>query len=302
MHEVQRTDDVIRRLVQWVEEQAAIRAVLLTSTRSIPSAALDAYSDYDVILVVRDIHPFVLDRRWVEVFGEVLVAYWDPIHPDPDYGIEYGGNVIQYADGLKIDFTIWPVSLLERIASASSLPAELDAGYQVLPDKDRLTANLQAPTNTSYIPARPDELTFQTTINDFVVGAPYVAKCLLGDELLPAKWCLDFDMRDVYLRPMLEWRLECDHDWSIPVGALGKGLKRRLSPAIWAELEDTYAGAGIEDNWESLFRMMAFFGRVARDVAAHLGYAYLDELDERVTAHVRRMRDEESALPVRSEA
>lgn len=302
MHEVQRTDDVIRRLIQWAEGHAAIRAVLLTSTRAVPNAALDAFSDYDVILMMRDIHPFVLDRGWLEAFGEVLVAYWDPIQPDPNYGIEYGGNIIQYADGLKIDFTLWPVSLLERIASASSLPAELDAGYQVLADKDRLTANLQAPTYTSYIPARPDELIFQTTINDFFVGAPYVAKCLLRNELLPAKWCLDFDMRDVYLRPMLEWRMECDHDWSIPAGALGKGLKRRLPPTIWAELEETYAGAGIEDNWESLFRIMALFRRVAREVAAHLGYAYLDDLDERVTAHVRHMRAEAERFPVRSEA
>jgi aminoglycoside 6-adenylyltransferase len=74
------------------------------------------------------------------------------------------------------------------------------------------------------------------------------------------------------------------------VGALGKGLKRRLPPEIWAEVESSYAGAGIEDNWESLFRMIALFRRVAREVATHLGYTYPEELDARVTGHAQSMR------------
>ena len=97
-------------------------------------------------------------------------------------------------------------------------------------------------------------------------------------------------MRYVYLLPMLEWKMECDHGWSVSPGSLGKGLKRRLPPAIWEELEGTWAGAGIADNWEALFRMIALFRRVAGEVATHLGFAYPDALDRRVTAHVRRMR------------
>jgi len=33
----------------------AVRAMLLTSTRAVPGSLLDAWSDHDVILVVRDI-------------------------------------------------------------------------------------------------------------------------------------------------------------------------------------------------------------------------------------------------------
>ncbi|MBA3377881.1 MAG: aminoglycoside 6-adenylyltransferase [Chloroflexia bacterium] len=88
------------------------------------------------------------------------------------------------------------------------------------------------PTRRAYIPVRPDEATYHTLVNDFLSGVPYVAKCLLRDELLPAKWCLDHDMRDVYLRPMLEWRMECSHDGSVSTGSLGKGLKTRLPPDL----------------------------------------------------------------------
>lgn len=295
MADARNDDDVVRRLVGWADRQAAVRAMLLTSTRAIPHAAVDAFSDYDVILVMRDIQPYVANRDWLDDFGEVLVAYWDPLETDPETGIAHSGNVVQYADGLKIDFTLWPVAWLERIAHAPVLPVELDAGYRVLADKDRLTASLRAPTYAGYIPSRPDEATFQTTVNDFFVGVPYVAKCLWRDELLPAKWCLDYDMRYVYLLPMLEWRMECDHDWAVPAGALGKGLKRRLPTVIWAELESTCAGAGIADNWDALFRMIALFRRVAREVAAHLGHAYPDALDRRVTVYAQGIREQGAA-------
>ena len=286
-------DEIIRHLVGWANRRAAVRAVLLTSTRAIPHAEVDAFSDYDVVLVVRDIHPFVLDRGWIGDFGEALVAYWDPIHPDSDHGIEQAGNVIQYAAGLKIDFSLWPVALLERIAQAEALPAELDAGYRVLADKDGLTTNLRAPTYQAYIPPQPDEATYQTTINDFFTDAPYVAKFLRRDDLLPAKWALDYDMKHVYLRQMLEWRMECDHGWSVPARVLGKGLKRRLPADLWGEVEGAYAGGALADNWEALFRTIAVFRRVAREVGARLGYTYPDDLDSRVTAYVRRMREAE---------
>jgi aminoglycoside 6-adenylyltransferase len=172
---------------------------------------------------------------------------------------------------------------------APALPAELDAGYKVLVDKDKLTEGLQAPTYTAYIPTPPTNEAYQTIVNDFFSDAPYVAKCLWRDELLPAKWALDYDMKHVYLRPMLEWRAQLDHGWSVKIGALGKGLKKYLPPAIWIQLENTYAGAKIEENWIALFKTIALFRRVAAEVAEDLGYEYPNELDRRVTDHCQRV-------------
>ncbi|HEX9332021.1 MAG TPA: aminoglycoside 6-adenylyltransferase, partial [Anaerolineales bacterium] len=124
--------DVISKLIQWAEQRDAIRAMLLTSTRAAPNALVDDFFDYDVVLIVEDIHPFYEDRSWLEDFGEVLVAYWDPIYLDPDYGIEKFGNVTQYADGLKIDFTLCPLEMLRKITPSPVLPAELDADYRIL--------------------------------------------------------------------------------------------------------------------------------------------------------------------------
>ena len=119
-------------------------------------------------------------------------------------------------------------------------------------------------------------------INDFFSDPPYVAKCLLREELFPAKWCLDYDMKHVYLRPMLEWLMGLHHNWSLPTGSLGKGLKKKLSPEIWSQLEAAYAGADIAENWEALFRTMELFCRVAMEVGEALGYHYPIDLDRRV--------------------
>ena len=283
---------VTAKLIQWVEGRDAIRAMLLTSTRAIPlpNAPVDDFSDYDVVLFVDDIHPFHEERSWLKDFGEVLVAYWDSIYLDPDFGIEKFGNVTQYTDGLKIDFTLCPLEILRKIVQAPSLPAELDAGYRILLDKDNLTDGIKPPTYKAYIPVPPTNEVYQTMINDFFSDVPYVAKCLLRGELLPAKWCLDYDMKHVYLRPMLEWLMGLLHNWSLPTGWLGKGLKKKLPPDIWSQLEASYTGAETEDNWEALFRTLALFRQVAMEVGEGLGYEYPLDLDRRVTAFVKEMQ------------
>jgi aminoglycoside 6-adenylyltransferase len=283
-------DDVFNKLIQWAEQRSSIRAMLLTSTRAVPHASVDLFSDYDVILIVEDIHPFYEDRSWLEDFGEVLVVYWDPIYLDPEHGDEKTANVTQYADGLKIDFTLWPVELLQKIIQSPTLQAELDAGYRILLDKAHLTQGMKPPTYQAYIPVRPTNEAYQLLINDFFTDVPYMAKCLLRSELLPAKWCLDYDMKHVHLRPMLEWLVGVKHNWSVSTGSLGKGLKKQLPPVIWSQLEDSYAGGNIQENWEALFRTITLFRQVAREVGAGLGYEYPLELDQRVTAYAQNMQ------------
>lgn len=289
-------DDVINSLILWGEQQGPVRAMLMTSTRAVPNAPVDDLSDYDVILVVEDIHPFYEDRGWLNDFGEVLVVYWDPIYHDPDTGMEKTANVTQYTSGLKIDFTMYPVSWLRQIAQASALPAELDAGYTILFDKDRLAEGMKQPTFSAYIPTVPTYETYQKWIHDFFSDAPYAAKCLRRGELLPLKWCLDYDMKHIYLRQMLEWKIGLDHTWSVPVGSLGKGLKKRLPPDLWSQFEKCYAGANMAENWQALFHTMALFRQVAMEVGNRLGYDYPLDLDERVNAFVTRMRQQGNAV------
>jgi aminoglycoside 6-adenylyltransferase len=263
--------------------------MILTSTRTKPGVTVDRFSDYDVIVAVTDIHPFFDDRSWLEDFGQVLVLYRDPIRLDE--GQERFAYITQYEDGTKIDFTLWPVELVRRVTRRPHLPDDLDVGYAVLLDKDGLTTGLQPPTYRAHIPAPPGEIAYRARVEEFFHEATYVAKHLWRDDLMPAKYNLDYAMKGVNLRCMLEWRIEMDHGWSLKPGAYGKGLKRYLPPEVWSKLEATYVGAGTEENWAALFRTIDLFRQVALEVAAGLGYDYPHDLDRRVVAYLERVRD-----------
>ena len=281
--------EVTESLIQWADQQPLVRATLLTSSRIIPNASVDVFSDYDVILAVLDVHPFYEDRTWLGDFGSVLVVYRDPL--EPYYGFPKSAYVTQYENGLKIDFTLWSVEILQRIAVAPQLPNELDAGYLVLFDKDHLTDGLKPSTYRAYIPTPPTEAEYQDAIEVFFLEATYVAKLLWRDDLMAAKHILDHFMKQEHLRPMLEWRFEIDQQWSVKPGPYGRRLKKWLSPAIWAELESTYTGAGLEANWEAMFRTIALFRQVAIEVGHHLGYPYPHGLDRRAVAYLQKVKN-----------
>ena len=262
--------------------------MLLTSTRAVPNAVVDVLSDYDVILILTDIRLFAESRDWLEDFGRVLTLYCDPIYPDGEF--ERSGNVIQYESGLKIDFTLWPVGLLRRIIAESQLPAELDAGYRVLLDKDHLTDDLRLPTYQAYIPTVPTERVYHECIEDFFLIAIYIAKLLWRDDLMAAKYIMDGMMKQERLLPMLEWQVEVTHGWSVKVGPYGRGLKKWLRPDLWAALESTYVDAHPGANWAALDRQIDLFRRVAIEVSGQLGYVYLHDLDRRTVAYIQKVK------------
>ena len=288
-------DNVIQQLVHWGERHALVCAMILTSSRAIPHAHTDAFSDYDVILVLREIKSFYEDRAWLETFGPVLALYRDPLILDR--GLERAAYVTQYESGLKIDFNLWPVEFFKRIASEPQLPPEFDAGYQVLLDKNHLTDGLQPPTYRSYIPKPPTDVQYQTLMEEFFLDTTYVAKFLWRDDVMAAKHILDHSLKQEYLLRMLEWRIEIDHEWSVKPGPYGRGLKRWLPPDVWADLEDTYTGADLDSNWTALFRTIQLMRRVAIEVGQRLGYRYPDDLERRVRTYLLRVKESVSNSP-----
>jgi aminoglycoside 6-adenylyltransferase len=276
--------------LRWAEGQPLVRAALLTSTLAIPGAEVDILSDFDVILILSDVRPFFEDWAWLGDFGRVLAKYCDPLEARD--GFLKSGNVTQYENGLKIDFTLWPVELLQKIAADPALPDELDAGYRVLLDKDHLTEGLKAPAYRGYIPSPPSEAEYLRKIEEFFLDTGYTAKYLWRGDLMAAKTLLDYFVKDEQLRPMLEWHMEIEHQWSLKPGPHGRGLQKWLRGDLWAQLGETYTGFGVEENWQALDRTIALMRKVAQEVGARLGYAYPADLDRRGVAYVRDVKNQ----------
>ena len=135
---------------------------------------------------------------------------------------------VVYEDGVKVDWSIWPESLLERVAGADPLPDDLDVGYRVLLDEAGRTAGWPPPTFRAHIPTPPSADEYDAIVREFWWSSTYVAKGLRRGELTLAKYALDVDLKLDALRRMLEWRLELDHDWSLRPGVLG--TRARAAP------------------------------------------------------------------------
>jgi aminoglycoside 6-adenylyltransferase len=287
--------NVVDRLIRWAEEQDFVRAMLLTSSRASEHAPVDILSDYDVVLYVSDTSPFADSDAWLQDFGRLLVRSRD--ERVNSYGIREYLRLVLYEDGTKIDFTITPTNTLLKTVEGPTLPASLDIGYRILVDKEHLTDRLQPPTYMAHIPRRPTEEEFRFLTEEFWWETTYVAKNLWRDDLFGAKYSLDTVIKFDMVRRMLEWSIEIDHNWSLKPGNVGRGLKTFLKPEIWAEVESTFAGASIEENWRALFKTTDLFRGIANAVAANLGYEYPRELDDRVMKYLLKIRSLENRSP-----
>ena len=279
--------DVLAPLLAWAEAEPAVRAMVLTSTRARPHGPVDALSDYDVIVLVDDVPAFVAREAWLDARPGALARWGDESERLGERTVFRG---VVYADGIKIDWSIWPETLLELVAAAPELPDQLDVGYRVLLDKEGRTAGWTPATHRAHIPQPPTAGEYRAVVEEFWWSTTYVAKSLWRGEVVHAKFALDTDAKLGALRPMLEWLLELDRNWSWKPGAYGRGLEQALPPDLRAELEATYVGAGTEENWEALFRTAALFRRTAREVADALGFDYPQDVDDRVTKQLERVR------------
>lgn len=286
-------DSTVEELTAWGASQEKVRAMVLTSSRAIPdNPAVDRYSDYDVILALRDVRPFHESRKWLAAFGTVLAMYRDPMYEKD--GVKWSANVVQFEEGLKVDFNLWPIEMMRRVAKAERLPVEFDAGYQVLLDKDRLTEGIRSPSYRGYIPKPPTEERYREEIENFFLCATYVAKYLLRDDVMAAKFLLDGEMKHENLRPILEWQIEIENDWKAKPGKHGRRIKKWLRPDLWADLENTYTGAGIEENWQALDRLMDLMRKAGIEVGEKLGFSYPEVIDSRTRNYLAKLKNGEN--------
>jgi aminoglycoside 6-adenylyltransferase len=278
---------VLAAIVHWGESRPDVRALVLTSSRARADGSADVLSDYDVIVFVPNAAAFVADPAWTQGYGAPL-AWWGDEHEVLGERTHFRGVV--YDDGVKVDWSIWPESLLGRVAGADPLPDDLDVGYRVLLDESGSTAGWPSPTFRAHVPRPPSADEYDALVREFWWSSTYVAKGLWRGELTLAKFALDVDLKLDALRRMLEWRLELEHDWSLRPGVLGRGLERLLAPELWAEYATTYVGADVDENWDALFRTCELFRRIAREVGDALGHEYPEAADVRMKELLRAVR------------
>ena len=279
--------DIVDKLVAWGTGHPLIRAMILISSRTRPDGPVDVLSDYDLILAVSDVLPFAFDDTWVCEYGRPMVRWGDQ---GEMHGLTTFFRGVVYQNYVKIDYSIWPVELLQRITASASLPDQLDVGYRVLLDKDQRTGGWKPPSYQAHIPIRPTEAEYHALVEEFWWGTTYVAKSLWRDDLVFAKWILDQDLKLETMRRMLEWRIEIDHNWSVKPGIHGRGLKHLLPSNIWTQFACTYVSLDVEETWAALNGVIALFRQIAHEVGNALGYPYPQQVDDQGSAYLAQCK------------
>jgi aminoglycoside 6-adenylyltransferase len=146
-------EEVLDKFIAWGNAQPTVQAMIMTSTRTRPNGPVDLLSDYDIIIAVTDPERFAQKDDWVSDYGAPMVRWGDESEL---CGLPTYFRGVVYQDYVKIDWSIWPDAMLERIAEQDAMPEELDAGYRILLDKDGRTAGWKPPTVPRVHPRAPD--------------------------------------------------------------------------------------------------------------------------------------------------
>ncbi len=247
--------------------------------------------------------PFVGSDEWIETIGMgpvMALWHWPNEWDEETSDGRHWTRMVYFRDGTKMDICLAFLDDLRKTSRADALPNGYDVGYRVLADKDGVTGALKPPTYTAYILKPPSPEQFASRVETFWMESTYVAKYLWRDDIVAAKWRLN-GLLDRNLREMLEWYVAAGRDWTWKPGNIGRGLDKALDPGTRTELLACYAGADMEDLWQSLASAAALYHRTVTHVAECLGYRYPRDLDSRVTAFHQALRSLDRETGTREE-
>ena len=274
--------EMVDLIITTARKDERVRAVVLNGSRVNPNAPKDFFQDYDVIYLVTEKESFLTDPGWIKVFGELMILQLpDDMSDPPPIVKDYYGYLMQFADGNRIDLSLFPASKVSQLRD--------DSLTLTLLDKDGILPKFDPPTDSSYLPKPPTAKNFFDCTNEFWWCAPYVAKGLWRHEIVYAKHMLDLYVRE-QLDKMLVWYIGTHNNFQKSSGKMGKYLEKFLEPELWQMLLRTYSDADYEHTWDALLVMGELFHRVAVPVAEHFGFTYPHGEDQRVTNHLKHVR------------
>jgi len=260
-----------------------VRAVILNGSRANPNAPADIFRDFDIVYVVTELESFKQTPNWIDVFGERMIMQLpdDMVDPPPEEGGSYA-YLIQFADGNRIDLTLYPVAKLAEM--------ERDSLSVLLLDKDGIIVPFPPPDERDYLPAPPTARAFDDCCNEFWWVATYVAKGLWREEIAYAKFMSDQVVHEQLMK-MLTWYIGVQTDFTVNPGKYGKYFQQYLEPGEWQTFLDTYADADYDRTWNALEAMCRLFRQTAGFVADHFGFSYPHQDDKNVSAHLHYVRN-----------
>lgn len=165
-----RTEKEIYDLVlNFAFQDERIRIVTLEGSRTNVNIPKDNLQDYDITFFVIDMGEFLKSDDWLSVFGNRIMMQKPEdmeLFPPEEKGFSY---IMLFDDGVKIDLTLLPVSMLEEYLTRDKL-------VKIMLDKDNMIKTEIVPIDEDYYIKCPTERKFDDCCNEFWNVATYVSK------------------------------------------------------------------------------------------------------------------------------
>jgi aminoglycoside 6-adenylyltransferase len=267
---------MLATIVEWATRQEDVVAAVMTGSRARGGGAVDEFSDYDVELFTTEVDKYLANPDWFAAIGDVWV--WlratDEGYPHP---------LVFFDGGEKVDFGIYPVSVLERQVDRG-LNELYERGYRVLLDKSGLASRLPEPSRSPPARALPTDEEYRAVNVEFWFEAAHIPRYLRRGDLWVVKH-RDWTMKEMLLR-MLEWQAIATDGGRHDVWHIGTKMRTWVPPAVWRRLDEVFGRFAADDSWRALLATMSLFREVSFDVAERLGYRYPAGIDDAITAYV----------------
>lgn len=270
-------DALLRRMLDWAATQDDIQAVLRTGSKARADGRVDALSDDDIELYTTAPERYA---GWTDWLGE-LATVWVSIELDGPY--DNPAHLVFFEGGRKFDFQVLPVAMLAEMRE-DGLDELHERGYQILFDRDGVTADLPAPTGSAPRAELPDQEAFDELCAEFWFEIAHLPRYLAREDL----WVVQargWETKELLLS-MIEWHALAHHGAGHDVWHLGSKMRDWAAPGVWSAVTEIFA---VAEPLEQARRTADLFATLAREVAGAFDLEYPERTEKSVRPCLDRL-------------
>lgn len=269
---------MLEKIKKWLTSQPDIQASILVGSDVRTDHPADQYSDYDIEIYSDAFLEYANSERWLQELGSVWICVREMTNEDTP------ARLVIFEGGYKVDFSLFPLKVIENNVSSGVLPEIYGKGYEFLIDKNSYEDSFKKLKFTSH----QDDLSekeFHRIIEEFWFEVWHVAKYLKRGDLWTAKF-RDNETKK-FLLQMIEWHTKSIHGKDSNTWHQGKFMKEWVDNQTWEELQNVYGHFDTGDGWTALQATMGLFRRLGTETAKKMGFTYPENTDKKISAWVK---------------
>ncbi len=252
--------EILTRIIKWGEENRPIQTMILEGSRAILQNP-DPAADFDLGIFTNKPVSLHSENEWYRNFYQVWVA----VHESFLFENEtIQTRLVIYADGIKVDFAIYPAHLFEQFMLKKPWA-------EVLLDKKDQWNTESAGTFQGIQPEKPERADFDRLVQEFWFEAYHVVKYLSRNELWQMKF-RDWSTKELLLT-MIEWYSQSLTGWQANTWFRGKNIEKWAPVWINEELHSCFARYDARDSLKAFKSTLNLFKNLSGKTAVALGFS-----------------------------